>query len=401
MNRNNINIGLFGFGCVGQGLYSVLDKTPGLKAKIKRICIKDHAKKRSLDSRIFTFNKNDLLNDPDINVIVELIDDADAAFEIAKQAIKNKKSVVTANKKMVAEHFVELIALQEKFKVPFLYEAACCASIPIIRNLEEYYDNDLLQSFSGIMNGTTNFILSEISGNKCSYSAALNEAQKNGYAESNPSLDIEGFDSKFKLNILLGHAFGLFASPTQLFNIGIQRLNEFDTNYARTASSKIKLVANAKKLKTGGIAAYVLPELVNCDNELFSVDGVYNGIVTESSFSDRNIFIGKGAGSFPTASAVLSDISALSYNYKYEYKKKQQGFSTFIDQNFNLNIYARFNGKNNVKSDDFTLIFDEYKSDKIKYITGKISYKKLIESDWAKDSGVSIISLGSNFITEN
>jgi len=400
MSTHKINIGLFGFGCVGGGLYSVLEKTPGLRARVKKICVKDRNKKRSLDKEYFTFNKEDLLNDPEINVIVELIDDADAAFEIVSTAIKRGKSVVTANKKMVAEHLEELLDLQNKYKVPFLYEAACCASIPIIRNLEEYYDNDLLQSFSGIMNGTTNFILTELSEKKISYAEALSEAQKNGYAESNPTLDVEGYDSKFKLNILLAHAFGLLVSPDQLFNLGIQRINEFDSKYAKMANNKIKLVANAKKLNSGGIAAYVLPEVIYPHNELFTVDGVYNGIVTESSFADKNTFIGKGAGAYPTASAVLSDISALSYDYKYEYKKKYQEISTFLDQDFYLNIYTRYNGKNNVNKEDFSEIHDEYKSNKLKYINGRINYQKLISSDWSKDPDISIISLGSEFVSK-
>ena len=400
MSTHKINIGLFGFGCVGGGLYSVLEKTPGLRARVKKICVKDRNKKRSLDKEYFTFNKGDLLIDPEINVIVELIDDADAAFEIVSTAIKQGKSVVTANKKMVAEHLEELLDLQNKYKVPFLYEAACCASIPIIRNLEEYYDNDLLQSFSGIMNGTTNFILTELSEKKISYQEALSEAQKNGYAESDPTLDVEGYDSKFKLNILLAHAFGLLVSPDQLFNLGIQRINEFDSKYAKMANNKIKLVANAKKLNSGGIAAYVLPEVIYPHNELFTVDGVYNGIVTESSFADKNTFIGKGAGAYPTASAVLSDISALSYDYKYEYKKKYQEISTFLDQDFYLNIYARYNGKNNVNKEDFSEIHDEYKSNKLKYINGRINYQKLISADWSKDPGISIISLGSEFVSK-
>ncbi len=375
-------------------------KHPGLKARVKKICVRDRNKKRSLDKEYFTFNKEDLLNDPEINVIVELIDDADAAFEIVSTAIKQGKSVVTANKKMVAEHLEELLDLQNKYKVPFLYEAACCASIPIIRNLEEYYDNDLLQSFSGIMNGTTNFILTELSEKKISYAEALSEAQKNGYAESDPTLDVEGYDSKFKLNILLAHAFGLLVSPDQLFNLGIQRINEFDSKYAKMANNKIKLVANAKKLNSGGIAAYVLPEVIYPHNELFTVDGVYNGIVTESSFADKNTFIGKGAGAYPTASAVLSDISALSYDYKYEYKKKYQEISTFLDQDFYLNIYARYNGKNNVNKEDFSEIHDEYKSNKLKYINGRINYQKLISSDWSKDPDISIISLGSEFVSK-
>ena len=134
MNRNKLTIGLFGFGCVGYGLHEVLQKTPTLKTNIKTICVKNRNKARQLPAEYFTFDKYEILNDPEINVVVELIDDADAAFEIVSTALEHGKAVVTANKKMIAEHFAELLALQKQFNVPLLYEAACCASIPIIHN---------------------------------------------------------------------------------------------------------------------------------------------------------------------------------------------------------------------------------------------------------------------------
>ena len=139
---NKLNIGLFGFGVVGKGLYDVLHHTPALQSSIQKICIKNIDKPRSIGAENFTNNASVLLEDESINVIVELIDDADAAFEIVKTALQKGKAVVSANKKMIAEHFEELFALQQKYNVPFLYEASCCASMPIIRNLEEYYDND-------------------------------------------------------------------------------------------------------------------------------------------------------------------------------------------------------------------------------------------------------------------
>ena len=192
MQRKTLNIGLFGFGCVGYGLYEVLEKTPTLQTSIKRICVKNPDKKREISESHFTFDKNDLLNDDEINVIVELIDDADAAFEIVSTALKKGKAVVTANKKMIAEHLEELLELQAKYNVPLLYEAACCASIPIIRNLEEYYDNDLLESIEGIINGSTNYILTKTFDEGIGYSEALTRAQELGYAESNPILDTGG-----------------------------------------------------------------------------------------------------------------------------------------------------------------------------------------------------------------
>jgi homoserine dehydrogenase len=300
---------------------------------------------------------------------------------------------------MIAENLQELLLLQEKYNTPILYEAACCASIPLVRNFEEYYDNDLLYSFSGIMNGTTNYILTEIFSNNKSYKEALELAQSKGYVESNPALDLEGYDSKYKLTILLTHAFGVTVKPEEIFNTGIGRLNNFDAKFAFERHCKIKLIARAQKLNNGGIAAFVMPELVNENNELYGVDNVFNGIVTESSFADKNIFIGKGAGAFPTASAVLSDISALSYDYRYEYKKKNQITNGFIDNNFLVEVYVRSADPAKIDVNKFEEIYERYYSKGENYVTGKINFDKLIKSDWADDSGVNIILL-NNVITK-
>lgn len=321
MSRKKITIGLFGFGCVGTGLYEVLQKTPGLKAHIKRICIKHPDKSRPLPQHYFTLEKDDILTDPDINVVVELIDNADAAFEIVSTALKNGKAVVSANKKMIAEHFEELLDLQRQYNVPFLYEASCCASIPIIRNLEEYYDNDLLESIEGVVNGSTNYILTRIAKENLSYAEALQQAQQLGYAESDPRLDTGGFDAKYKLLILMAHAFGIVTTPEKIFNLGIDALGETELAYAREKGYKIKLVAHACRTVDGRIRSFVLPKFVIPESHLYNLDDVYNGIITKTSFADTQFFVGKGAGAHPTASAVLSDISALSYDYRYEYKK--------------------------------------------------------------------------------
>lgn len=321
MNQREVTIGLFGFGCVGYGLYQVLEKTPSLNAKIKRICVKNTTKVRQISAENFTYNKEDLLNDASINTIVELIDDADAAFEIVKKAMQNGKAVVTANKKMIAEHFTDLLQLQNQYKVPLLYEASCCASIPIIRNLEEYYNNDLLDSIEGIVNGSTNYILTQTATENISYELALKKAQEKGYAESNPILDTGGFDAKYKLLILLAHSFGLIVSPNEIFNAGIDKLGDLELNYAKEKGLKIKLVANAFKNSDNSISAFVAPKFVSQNDKLFYVDDVFNGVVLQTAFAENQFFVGKGAGAYPTASAVLSDISALVYNYKYEYKK--------------------------------------------------------------------------------
>jgi homoserine dehydrogenase len=321
MNKQELNIGLFGFGCVGYGLYQVLGKTSGIQASIKKVCIKHPEKSRPVKESFFTVNPSDILDDPSINIVVELTDDADAAFAIVKQALERGKAVVTANKKMVSEHFAELIQLQKLYNVPVLYEAAACASIPIIRNLEEYYDNDTLSLITGIVNGSTNYILSRALNEGLSFDNALQIAQSLGYAESNPSLDVDAWDAAYKLQILCAHAFGVVLDAKDIARIGIRSIGEAEFQYAREKNYKIKLLAKAFKSSETSISAFVMPTFVSSESPLFGVDDVFNGVLTETAFADRQFFSGKGAGAYPTASAVLSDISALSYKYQYEYKK--------------------------------------------------------------------------------
>lgn len=378
MSRKNLNIGLFGFGVVGHGLYEVLQKTPGLQATIKNICVKDKDKKREIGPENFTFDKNDILNDPDINVIVELIDDADAAYEIVSAALKKGKAVVSANKKMVSEHFQELLELQRENNVALLYEAAACASMPIIRNLEEYYDNDLLESIEGIVNGSTNYILTKTFSENLSYDAALKQAQDLGFAESNPILDTGGFDAKYKLQILLAHSFGYIARPEELYNIGIDGIGDLELKYAKEKGLKIKLVAQAFKNVEGSISAFVIPKFVGPEDRLYYVDDVFNGVITKTTFADTHFFVGKGAGAYPTASAVLSDISALSYDYRYEYKKIFRSENQSLTDDITLKVLLRHTKQN---ADALKLYFDtveeSYTNNNIGYITGNISLTNL------------------------
>lgn len=392
MSRKKLTIGLFGFGCVGNGLHEVLQKTPTLKASIKLICVKDRNKERILPSQYFTYDRNDILNDPEITTVVELIDDADAAYEIVTTAMRNGKAVVTANKKMIAEHFEELLDLQRKYNVPLLYEAACCASIPIIRNLEEYYDNDLLESIEGIVNGSTNYILSKTHDENLSYGAALHEAQEKGYAESDPTLDTGGFDAKYKLLILIAHAFGVVVRPEEIFSMGIDKLGELEFAYAREKHLKIKLVAFAEKTAAGKIKSFVLPKFIDKTDKLYSVDDVFNGVKTKSFFSDTQFFVGKGAGAYPTASAVLSDISALSYDYRYEYKKLNETDSLEKAGNILLKVFLRHEI---IKSDSlkkrFVEINESYHNGNSGYIIGIIPLNEIKAITLIKDIQTSFV----------
>jgi homoserine dehydrogenase len=336
-----LKIGLFGFGVVGQGLYEVLHKTKGINAEVVRICVKHRHKTRPIDLRYFTYDKGDILNDDSLDVVVELIDNADEAFEIVSDALKKGKAVVSANKKMIAEHLEELYHLQNEFKAPFLYEASVCGSIPIIRNLEEYYDNDLLDSLEGICNGTTNYILTKTSDDGLSYEVALKQAQVLGFAESDPTLDVKAFDPKYKLLILLNHIFGLFVKPEHIFNFGIQNLSVADSTYAREKGFKIKLVAHTYRT-TDKVVAYVIPKFISPTDLFYDVRNEFNAVQLGAAFSDKQFFLGKGAGSYPTGSAVLSDIAALSYNYRYEYKKTKQNGALPFCNDHDLKLYIRY-----------------------------------------------------------
>lgn len=386
-------IGLFGFGVVGEGLYRVLQQTPTLQAEIRKVCIKHPDKLRNAPSDLFTTDATLLLHDPEINVIVELIDDADAAFEIAQTALSSGKALVSASKKMIAAHLTELLALQREFNTPFLYEAACCASIPVIRNLEEYYDNDLLNSLQGIVNGSTNYILTRIAEDGLTFPEALKLAQEKGFAESDPALDIEGKDAVFKLSILLAHAYGIVSPPLDIVHTGIHRIKEADSTFAREKGYRIRLVAQASKLSDGKIAAFVLPSFVGSESNLYPVRNEYNAVEIGSGLADKQFFSGKGAGSFPTASAVLSDLSALRYGYRYEYKKLSQLAAAVaaLSNDFYLRVYVSFKRLHQVPHQIFARI-DEWSSRKDGCAVSGLIHFSALANDWWQNEFVSLVT---------
>jgi homoserine dehydrogenase len=389
--HKNLTIGLFGFGVVGEGLYRLLHQTPSLKATVKKVCIKHAEKKRNAPAELFTTDKNVLLSDPDINVIVEVINETEPAFEIVSTALKNGKDVVSSSKKMIAEHLPELLHLQQTTNLAVLYEASACASIPVIRNLEEYYDNDLLHAIKAIVNGSTNFILTKIFEDKLEFGQAVLLAQQLGFAETDPSLDVEGYDALNKWVILLNHAYGIVESPENIVFTGIQNINLNDASVAREKHYEIKLVAQAKKLRNGGVAAFVLPQFVNQNDQLAFVKNEYNGVIIESGFADKQFFYGKGAGSFPTASAVLSDISALRYDYHYEYKKLYHHVPNELTDDFFLKVYLSFDDWDFIPREKFEWIEEWHADAKRKYLVGVIAFSELKKEKWWKENNTSLI----------
>lgn len=388
----HIKIGLFGFGCVGQGLYETLNSSKNFAGEITRICVKNKNKDRALPASLFTFEKEEILNDPTIDIIVELIDDASAALDIVTAALKNGKSVVTANKKMVAEHLEYLVQLQKETGRTVLYEGAVCGSIPIIRTLEEYFGHEPLKEVRGIFNGSTNYILTKIFEERLDYAKALSQAQEQGFAETDPSLDVQGFDPKYKLSILLTHAFGIHVAPEKIVNLGINRLKPADLEFARDRGLKIKLLAHAERIDDQ-VYAYVLPQFVNSSNNLTSIQNEFNAVTLNGDFCDDQLFIGKGAGSLPTGAAVLSDISALSYDYQYEYKKHyNQGHLHFSNDRL-VDVFVSFDGPNDLVLEDFESISANYFCFDRCYVKGKISLEKLLKPEWQTNDKISLIQL--------
>ena len=371
----NINIGLFGFGNVGRGLYDVLQRIDSKSVHIKRICVRDLEKERGVKAE-FTNRADDIFEDKDINLIVEVIDDAEAAYDIVKRALKARIPVVSGNKKMLGHHILELIDLQEQYNTPLLYDASACGSIPVIRNLEEYYDNDLLTSVKGILNGSSNFILSKIFNEHMSYEAALKLAQDLGFAESNPTLDIDGWDSLYKLIIITVHAFGVYVAPENILTYGISTMNDADIRFAQEKDRRIKLVAHVEKIDNRLIMC-VLPQLISRNKYIYSVEDEFNGVVIKGLFYDKQFMFGRGAGGHPTGSAVLSDITACGYNYRYEYKKRNDSVLPQYTTDHTFRVYFRYKSAEQRNLLNFTKIREQYTSDTYNYVVGDVTVSNL------------------------
>ena len=389
--KKQLTIGLFGFGCVGTGLYEVLNKTTLLQASIKHIVIKDLKKKRIIDADYFSTDADRILNDEEINVVVELINDYEAAYEIVTRALKAGKHVVSANKKLIAYYMDELVSLAKENNVSFLYEASVGGSIPIIRNLEEYYNNDSLSNINGIVNGTTNYILTK-TGEGESFDEALKNAQELGFAELDPTSDVDGFDAKYKLVLLLKHAFGFTAKQEAVWNYGIRQLKEWDARYAREKGLKIKLLAFGTRINNQ-VVGFVAPHIIPSNHFAFNVENEFNAVVVEALFSDKQLFLGKGAGSHPTASAVLSDISALQFDYAYEYKKSKTEEVLIFESDYSVKVYLSATTQEKLDEVEFIETLETYSGPSHSYKIGSITYKEILKQDWnnASDYFLAII----------
>ncbi|UXE67986.1 MAG: homoserine dehydrogenase [Chryseotalea sp. WA131a] len=384
--KRGFNLGMFGFGGVGQGLYHMLHETAGIKAAIKKICVKNE-KQRMIPASRLTFDSCDILFDPKIDIVVELINDADAAFSIVKTALEQGKAVVTANNKMLSEHIEEIYLLQRRHGKPVLYEGAVCGSIPILRNLEEYCNNDhLISSIAGIFNSPTNYILTKIFEEKISYSEALAAVQRLGFAESDPTL-VSGYDPKYKLVIAIAHTFGLFVNPEDIISIGINKISGLDLKFASENNYTIKLIARA--FRDGEkVYGFVAPQFLEKTDEFATVRNEFNAVQIKGVFSESLLFIGKGAGCYPTGSAVMSDISALAYDYRYEYRKHHQGLSVQFSNDLCVEVFISFQNPGELVPGDFVEFMSGYAFQGNQYMRGSIMLEKLLTLSKERSVGI-------------
>ena len=323
MKKKYKKIGLFGFGAVGQGAYQIIQESNSLGVEITRIGVKDPHKERSLSAENFTFRKEDILQDPSIDIVVEAISNADEAFIIVKEALLAGKDVVTASKKMVSEHLPELLELQAQTGRLLRYEAAVCGAVPVLEVLDSYFAHEPIEEFSGIVNGSTNYILSRMQEESLDFSEALRQAQALGFAEADPSLDVKGWDAGNKIVITALHAFGELLRPDEVLIRGIDELPPHAAKLAAAEGKRIKLVGRIR-LKEGKLLASVMPEMIGPDHSLYSVEEEDNRVLIDGKYSGQQQLSGKGAGALPTGTAVVADIRALLSGRGYQYSKYKE-----------------------------------------------------------------------------
>lgn len=314
-----INIAVLGYGTVGSGVVEVIktnqtivNRKSGQDIKIKYVLdLREFPGDPVMD--ILVHDYNTILNDPEVEIIAEVMGGVEPAYTFVKSALEKGKSVCTSNKELVAKHGPELIKIAKEHNRNFLFEASVGGGIPIIRPLNECITADDINSITGILNGTTNFILTKMCNEGLDFDTVLKEAQDLGYAERNPSADVDGFDACRKIAILASLAYGKNVDFEEIYTEGITKITDIDFKYANKINHSIKLFGEAKK-KDDKVYAYVAPVMIDSTNPLFSVNGVFNGILVNGNVLGDVMFYGSGAGKLPTASAVVSDIVAAAKN---------------------------------------------------------------------------------------
>ncbi len=315
-----LKVGMLGAGVVGSQIArlliankSDLASRAGATLELVSIAVKDSKLKRDgIPAALITNDAKSIVNDPQIDLVIEVINGIDPAKELILTALKNGKSVVTANKALLAKHGAELYAAADKANVDLYYEAAVAGAIPILRPLRESLVGDHVIRVMGIVNGTTNYILTKMDENGAAFADALKEATALGFAESDPTADIEGFDAAAKAAILAGLAFHSRVTDSDVYREGISKITAADVKVAKAMEMVIKLLAIAELTSEGAVSVRVHPALISRSHPLASVRESFNAVFVEAQSAGQMMFYGKGAGGAPTASAILGDLVAVA-----------------------------------------------------------------------------------------
>lgn len=392
-----IKIGLFGFGNVGQGFSELLAHSKNPELEIKTIGIKHPNRHNTSTNFKFTTSIHEIIDDPEIDLVVELIDDAEVAFEILKASLQKRKPVVTANKKMLAENLGTVYDLQYKLKTPVRYEGAVCGSIPIIQNLESYYANEAIECIEGIVNGSSNFILTKMTEDKIDFQQALDQAKALGFAESDPTLDINGHDAKYKLAILIAHAYGVVISPDDIIAIGIDKITQQDIRFAYQQHCTIKLIAKVEK-RDDNLFAIVAPQFIPIENPLSQIRNEFNGVNITGEFAGKQHLNGKGAGGLPTGLAVLSDVVRLSKNSASHYQPLDIENDLTLKSGL-VNVHVRFEASARIGPKDFVEFQGGFQGQHFQTMEGWVALHKLAE--WRERDDLSLILKKGQNMTKN
>jgi len=321
VNCTKLGIGLAGFGTVGSGVWNTLHRNGGLITDrtggavglaVTRILVRDPAKTRATTAEvpadIITTDWRELVADPAVDIVVELIGGTTDAFELVAAALRAKKPVVTGNKALLASRGVELFALSREHDTPIHFEAAVAGGIPIIKSVQESFVGNRLHSLVGIINGTSNYILQRMTEAGLDYPPALAEAQALGYAEADPALDVNGWDAAHKAILLATLAYGFSIDPEKIHVAGIEQVRPIDIAFAKQLGYVVKLLAVIREHADGAIELRVQPSFIAKNHILASVNGVFNAIAVHGDAVGEALFYGRGAGQDPTASSVVADL---------------------------------------------------------------------------------------------
>lgn len=393
------NVAILGFGTVGSGVYEVIKENNAL---LKQKTGEDIAVKKILDIRDFPGSEweslvvhdiKEIIEDNDIDAVVETMGGTSPAFEFVRDALLSGKHVTTSNKALVAAHGTELLKIAKEKNVNFFFEASVGGGIPIIRTLTESYAGEHFKEITGILNGTTNYILTKMDAEGEDFEKALSTAQELGYAERNPEADVKGHDTCRKIAILASLATGKEVNFEEIYTEGITKIDTTDFEYAKHMKLSIKLFGDSK-FEDGMLYAFVAPVMVERDHPLYMVNDVFNGIMVEGNMLGKSMLYGSGAGKLPTASAVVADIIAITKNkdknIPFGWVNEKQAVADMSETSHKY--FVRFKGKD---TQFINKCKETFKDAKEVYLDGKDEFALVTGLIKEKDFLIDLNNLGS------